>query len=160
VPSALPSPEKIYRQWEDFLNGIKDTRQYLHCVLKPSSVRLEGDTLLISFPGGADHAYYSRILEKGNLEFIKKEMSGLHGASLKVSVGGGGLSAPGAPAAGNRGVRPAGAGTNVPDSDEPIPVPEAEMLKNPGAKEFDPVNPAVEKIKNAFHGQIIDKGDK
>jgi hypothetical protein len=34
------------------------------------------------------------------------------------------------------------------------------MLKNPGANEFEPVNPAVEKIRNAFHGQILNKGDK
>ena len=95
--ASPPSPEKIYRQWEDFLNAIKDTKQYLHCVLKPSSVRLEGDTLYITYPGGADHAYYSRILEKDNLEFIKKEMSGLHGRSLKVSVGGGSPAVPGAP---------------------------------------------------------------
>ena len=155
--AAAPAPEKIFRQWDDFLNSIKDTKQYLHCVLQPSTVRLADDTLFINFPGGADHAYYSRILEKGNLEFIKKEMSGRHGRPLKVSVGG--ASSP-APEAEKKSARPADAGLNTPDADETIPPPEAEMLKNPGAKEFEPVNPAVEKIKNAFHGQIIDKGEK
>jgi hypothetical protein len=34
------------------------------------------------------------------------------------------------------------------------------MLKNPGDSEFKPSNTTVEKIKNAFHGEIIEKGDK
>jgi len=153
-----PSPEKIFRQWEEFLKSIKDTKQYLHCVLQPSSVRLEGETLYITYPGGADHAYYSRILEKDNLELIKREMSSLYGSTLRIAVGGPGpVAGPGA-AAGS--ARQPVKGANAPDSEEHIPLPEAEMLKNPGANEFEPANPAVEKIRNAFHGQIIDKGEK
>ena len=154
-----PAPEKIFRQWEEFLRSIKDTKQYLHCVLQPSSVRLEGDTLLITYPGGADHAYYSRILEKDNLDLIKREMSSLHGRTLRIAVGDGAATAAG-PATGPGSARPPAKGANVPDGEEHVPLPEAEMLKNPGANEFEQVNPAVEKIRDAFHGKIIDKGEK
>jgi DNA polymerase III subunit gamma/tau len=157
--ASPPSPETIYRQWESFLASIKDTRQYLHCVLQPSSVRLEGDTLFITYPGGADHAYYTRILEKDNLDLIRREMSSLHGRSLRVALGGG-APVTDAPFAAKKAGRAPEAGVILPDSEGPIPLPEAEMLKNPGANEFESVNPAVEKIKNAFHGQIIDKGEK
>ncbi|MBN2160567.1 MAG: DNA polymerase III subunit gamma/tau [Spirochaetes bacterium] len=161
APGAQPA-NRISRHWDDFLNSIKDSKQYLHCILKPSSVRLNDNTLFISYPGGADHSYYSRILEKQNLEFIKKEMSDLYGSALRVVVG---TDAEGAaPASEARpkqkdAASPA-AGGNVPEDAEPIPMPEAEMLKNPGAEEFKPVNTTVEKIKSAFHGEIIDKGDK
>ena len=40
------------------------------------------------------------------------------------------------------------------------PPPEAEMLKNPELEEMKIVNPVVEKIKDMFHGQIVDKGDE
>ncbi len=163
--AAVPAPGGINRHWDDFLNRIKESKQYLHCVLKPSSVAVDGDTLYISFPGGADNSYYSRILEQKNLEFIKKEMSALHGKALRVVVGANGAAADrgdtasakknGTPAAGGK--RPDRA---APDDAGPVPMPEAEMVKNPGAQEFEPENKTVEKIKNAFHGRIIDKGEK
>jgi hypothetical protein len=34
------------------------------------------------------------------------------------------------------------------------------MVKNPVAQEFKSEDKTVEKIKNAFHGQIIEKGEK
>lgn len=158
-----PSPGSVFRHWESFLGGIKESKQYLHCVLAPSSVTVEGDTLYISFPGGADNAYYSRILEQKNLDFIKKEMSGLHGSPLKVVVGSGSGAGRGGATAPKRSGTPrteAGRGDSPAEESAPIPPPEAEMVKNPGAQEFVPEDKTVEKIKNAFHGQIIDKGDK
>ncbi len=156
----LPSSKQIYRHWEDFLSAIKDSKQYLHCILKPSTVRLVEDTLHISYPGGADHAYYSRILESRNLDFIRKEMSGLFGKNIRVVVGPESPGQAGEQRAAGSGAPGGGrGGENLPDDPGSIPPPEEEMLKNPGVSEFKPVNSTVEKIKNAFHGQIIDKGD-
>ncbi len=162
-PGPAPSPGSVFRHWESFLNGIKESKQYLHCVLAPSSVTVEGDTLYISFPGGADNAYYSRILEQKNLDFIKKEMSGLYGSTLKVVVGSGGGAGQGGATAPKRSGTPrsgAGKADSAAKESAPIPPPEAEMVKNPGAQEFVPEDKTVEKIKIAFHGQIIDKGEK
>ncbi|MBP7737864.1 MAG: DNA polymerase III subunit gamma/tau [Spirochaetes bacterium] len=162
-PGPAPSPGSVFRHWESFLDGIKDSKQYLHCVLAPSSVSVEGDTLYISFPGGADNTYYSRILEQKNLDLIKKEMSGLYGRPLKVVVGSGSGAGRGEATAPKKSGSPqsgARRGGAVAEESAPIPPPEAEMVKNPGAQEFVPEDKTVEKIKNAFHGQIIDKGDK
>ncbi|HOT46978.1 MAG TPA: DNA polymerase III subunit gamma/tau [Spirochaetota bacterium] len=156
--AAVPAPGGIRRHWDDFLNSIKDSKQYLHCVLKPSSVSLDGDTLNISFPGGGDNSYYLRVLEQKNLEFIKKEISGLCGRPIRVVVGAGGAAAP------DRGGTAATAAGKperaAPEDPAAVPPPEAEMVKNPGAQEFKSEDKTVEKIKNAFHGQIIEKGEK
>jgi DNA polymerase-3 subunit gamma/tau len=160
---AAPDGSRIYKHWEDFLNTIKDNKQYLHCILKPSSVRMENDTLYITYPGGADHSYYSRILEARNLEFIKKEMSGMFGRNIRIVVGTDPADPIGREADAEKNGPPPAAkkeDKNIPDDSGAIPMPEAEMIKNPGAEEFEPVNTTVEKIKNAFHGQIIDKGEK
>ncbi len=163
--SAVAVPQVgIRRHWDDFLNTIKDSKQYLHCILKPSSVSMDGDTLHISFPGVADNSYYSRVLEQKNLEFIKKEISGLYGKSIRVVVGANG-------AGGERGdaasLNKSGAAAAVkkieravPEEAVAAPPPEAEMVKNPGAQDFKSEDKTVEKIKNAFHGQVIDKGEK
>ncbi len=155
----------IRRHWDDFLNTIKDSKQYLHCILKPSTVSLDGDTLHISFQGGADNSYYSRVLEQKNLDFIKKELSGLYGKPIRVVVGanGGGREGDGAASGNTSGAAPAAgkkADRPLPEETVTVPPPEAEMIKNPGAQEFKSEDKTVEKIKNAFHGQIIDKGEK
>jgi DNA polymerase III subunit gamma/tau len=164
APPSVPAGNAA-QTWGDFLNSIKDSKQYLHCILKPSVVALEGDTLSISYPPGADHAYYSRILETKNIDFIKQEMSGRAGRSIRVIVSAGAAEQAGIddmPV--ERGGSPAGGPAKnsrpVPSEAGPVPPPEAQMVKNPMVDEFEPVNPLVEKIKNTFHGQIIDKGEK
>jgi DNA polymerase III subunit gamma/tau len=161
-PAGVAPAVSMHRHWEDFLNTIKDSKQYLHCILKPSTVAMDGDTLHISFPGGADNTYYARVLEQKNLEFIKKEMSGLYGKAIRVVIGANGSGAE----QGNASPDRSGAagekktGRAVQDDSMQAPPPEAEMVKNPGAQEFASEDKTVEKIKNAFHGQIIDKGEK
>ncbi|TFH39116.1 MAG: DNA polymerase III subunit gamma/tau, partial [Chrysiogenales bacterium] len=153
----------LHRQWDAFLEGIKDQKQYLHCILKPSKVSLKEDVLRITYPGEADHAYYSRILEARNMDFIKTEMSALFGRKIQVVVSAdtGEEVLPGEAAA-KKGGTPRGNGIDGAASADTggAPMPEAEMIKNPGVDEYNPVNPAVEKIKNAFHGRIVDKGDR
>ncbi len=149
---ATAAPEaSLRRHWEAFLGSIKDRKQYLHCILKPSMVSITDDTLRITFPGEVDHSYYTRILEAPSIDFIKKEMSGLLGRTLRVVVGG-------APGAGTLPGGKEGEGRPAPAAgDGAVPVPEAEMIRNPGVEEYQPANPAVEKIKNAFHGRIVEK---
>lgn len=49
---------------------------------------------------------------------------------------------------------------NSEEIDEDIPPPEAKMLKNPEVEEMEVASPVVEKIKELFHGQIINKGEE
>ena len=43
---------------------------------------------------------------------------------------------------------------------EEAPPPEARMIRNPEAAEMRVVNPVVEKVRDAFSGKIIEKGDE
>jgi DNA polymerase III subunit gamma/tau len=159
---SAPVPDAAIQSiWEDFLNSIKDSKQYLHFILKPASVDMKNETLLITYPGGADLSYYSRILEERSLEYIKNELSSRLGRKVRVMIRS-------VEKTGDAEDRPAvekTGGTGTPPKIEiaggaSIPIPDAEMLSKPAAEEFERANPAVEKIKNAFHGQIIEKGDK
>jgi DNA polymerase-3 subunit gamma/tau len=163
-----PAPEAtIYKVWEDFLNRIKDNKQYLHFILKPSTVEMKNDTLFITYPGGADLSYYSRILEERSLDYIRNELSNRFGRKIRVIIrtvekdaADGASPAPEKKTGGAEAVRDNKAGEDQHINDAAIPVPDAEMLSKPVVEEFKRANPTVEKIKNAFHGQIVEKGDK
>jgi len=151
--------------WPEFLNSISESRQYLHSILSPSKVQLLENNLQIRFVG-SDYSYYSRILDSGRKEIIRKAMSELLGQSINVSVeivenddkiadevSGDFI------ASGNESMpEELISSDNTPDDDQ-APLPDAVMLKNPESEEFIVKNPAVEKIKNIFHGQLIDKGE-
>jgi DNA polymerase III subunit gamma/tau len=147
----------IAKEWGDFLNRIKDSKQYLHFILKPSSVEMSDDTLFITYPGGGDLSYYSRILEERSLDFIRKELSRRLGRTIRVLIRGGAEepAGPGLPEA-----VPGVEGTDRQGEENHIPVPDAEMIPNPAVEEFERPDPTVEKIKDAFHGRIIEKGGK
>jgi DNA polymerase III subunit gamma/tau len=145
----------IAREWGDFLNTIKDSKQYLHFILKPSSFEISDDTLFITYPGGGDLSYYSRILEDRSLDFIRKELSRRLGRTIRVLI----RSGAGEPAGqGLPEVVAAGDGAGRPGEENHIPPPDAEMVPNPAIEEFERPDPTVEKIKNAFHGRVIEKG--
>ena len=143
----LPPAEnrKISKHWQEFLNGIKDDKQYLHFILKPSQIELEEDTLHIQYPGGSDHTYYKRILDEKNIRLIRDGMSGLLGQKIKVSVGlaegAGKNNEPDDGPVSDRGSE--NASKNYPVDDNSIPPPDAEMLKNPVTEDFDRINPTV-----------------
>jgi DNA polymerase-3 subunit gamma/tau len=165
--TAVPGPVSeaaIYKVWDDFINSIKDSKQYLHFILKPSSVEIKDDALFIWYPGGADLSYYSRILEERSLDFIRNEISARLGRKMRVVIKTGARTAaePAPSGAGTSGKGAAeggsgGTGENNAAHDASVPMPDEEMLSHSVAEEFDRANPAVEKIKNAFHGRIIKK---
>ncbi|OHD71648.1 MAG: DNA polymerase III, subunit gamma and tau [Spirochaetes bacterium RBG_16_49_21] len=152
--AASPPGAAIGKEWEDFLNRIKDNKQYLHFILKPASVEMRDDTLCITYPGGGDLSYYSRILEERSLDFIRNELTRQLGKSIRVLIRSGEALPAGPPLNESEIDEKSG----PPGDENSIPVPDAEMLPNPAVEEFERPNPTVEKIKDAFHGQIIEKG--
>ncbi len=44
-------------------------------------------------------------------------------------------------------------------SPEEAPLPEAEMISQPEKGDFEVENPSIARIKNAFYGEIIKKGE-
>lgn len=130
--------------WKELMSSIQHSRQYLYFKLNEARVRFTGDQVILSYEQTGDNGYYSGILDKKDIGFIKDELKKRTGrpVSLKIES-----STPEIPVE-----------AIVENGD--VPLPEAEMVKNPEVEELDLVNPVVEKIKDMFHGQIVDKGDK
>ena len=165
APTAGAEHHDITSLWKEFLASIRESRQYLYFILKPAHVEFSGGELCVRYPGGSDHSYYTRILDAKNISIIREEMSMRMGSDVRVTVGvtetcaetpGGILDA-----AMNTETGGTGNGTAGPEKGYgSIPLPDAEMLKNPEIEEYSKISPAVEKIRNTFHGEIINKGEK
>ena len=154
----------ISGKWLSFLQSIQNERQYLHFVLKPSSIEYNNNSLSIRYPSDADHTYYSKILDKDNIAFIEKKMSELVGDTVNVQVGvyqaDNNVKAPQSNEKNDdSNVDDKARIENDPDDVDMVPPPDAEMLKKPEVEGFEKEDPTIEKIKSAFHGQIIEKGE-
>ncbi len=134
-------PADFRRQWTEFLTSVKDRKPLLFRKLKDARVTREGNDILVSpsptrSPGG--------MLDRNDLDFISGEFSRMTGSAVSAK-------APAEPPA---------------KPQEPVrestPPPEAEMVRapEPDTSEMDSNDPLVEKIKEIFHGQIIEtKGE-
>jgi DNA polymerase III subunit gamma/tau len=136
------SDEDMRAAWREMLGEIQTSRSFLHFNLKEARIEYRDRVLSVIFPEGEDHAYHSRVLDRAALDFIKGELLKRTGAEVAISVS----SAPRA------------------QNEEPVleeaPPPEARMIMNPEAGEMQVVNPVVEKVRDAFSGKIIEKGDE
>ncbi|HOO71900.1 MAG TPA: DNA polymerase III subunit gamma/tau [Spirochaetota bacterium] len=157
-PEARPGIRQV---WGDFLRSIQNDQQYLFSVLKSSIVSYESGMLSISFPD--DGGIYYRMLDSARLSFIKEKLSSRLRKDLRVVLAGPGPAGTKSPVKNNK---PSQAGAamkrveNNPDEYSEVPLPEAEMLTADSVTALDKENPAVDKIKDVFLGEIIDKGDK
>ncbi len=149
----------IRREWDDFITSLNKGRQYLQFILKEASVELKGDNLCLVFPGGADKSYYYRMLDTENTSIIKDEISRRIGREINVTV---------AKQEASKSHAGSGKETAVPNQEntavyqDESPLPDAEMItKYANEKdEADEEDPAVDRIVEFFHGQIIEKGEK
>jgi len=171
--SALEEKD-IERTWKEFVAQTAQSRQYLNFLLKTAKISISGREVTINYPAGEDAAYYSRILDTNTRETIKKELSERLGFEILISVGvmqqGEAQSAP-----------PAVKDTPpVPDMTEQKPQVQVEKknsvtpLRNepedfapdvppgPGVQGNDASsigNSPAEKIRDAFNGKIVEKGE-
>ena len=148
--------------WSDFMKGIIGEKQFLHDILKPASIHLEGRTLHIIYPANEDNSYYTRILDTEKRNVVKEGMSRRLGVDLNISVGvavsGTADPKPGAAKAAENNNGGTGTGQGREGISEPAsPIPDAVMMKNPEVEGVEGNNPTIEKIKDLFHGQIIEK---
>jgi len=143
-PKAL-SAEAAKKFWASLLSSIETKKQYLYFKLKDARIEVEGEALIIGFPPGEGNSYYTRMLDRKDLDFIKGELKKATGCECALRV--------------RQLAHPQAAGPEA-TAQEEIPLPEAEMLKNPEVEEMEVGNPVVEKVREIFHGQIIDKGEK
>ncbi len=145
--------------WRQFLGSIKESKKYLHLILQPAAVKFTDRSLTITYAQGTDQGYYSRILNQNNIRFIRDELSSRMGFDVQVKVGLAETPAERSGDAQRQDREPDG--VNVPDEVGAIPPPEDEMMKKPEIIDFEKSNPnpTVEKIKELFHGEIVDKGE-
>ena len=96
--------KQTFRHWEDFLNTIKDSKQYLHCILKPSSVRLDGDTLHITYPGRrGSFLLFAHPGSRRTSSSLKRRCPACTARAIRVVIGAGVAGAGRANAATDRG---------------------------------------------------------
>ena len=159
-PHPVPeSPRAPFKQvWTDFLRSIQHEQQYLFSILKSASTDLSDGVLSISF-AGEDAGIYYRMLDSKRMSFIKESVSPLLGRDIKIVHGR-------SPAPEGADEQPQGSPSasrpmaNAPD-DEVIPPPDAEMVAGAELPDTDrKESHAVDRIKDAFLGEIIDKGDR
>ncbi len=141
--SAAVAAPKLRREWGVFLSSLEKQRQYLHVRLNQAQAHFEEGRLILSFPISDENGFYSRIIDAKELAFIKEELSRRLGSPVSVETRD-------APEAANS--------VDVGNSDAPLP--EAVMISRPEPEELPLVSPVVEKVKDMFHGSIIDKGDE
>ncbi len=142
--SAVAAP-RLEREWAAFLSSLEKQRQYLHVRLNQARPHFEDGRLILSFPISDENGFYSRIIDGKELAFIKEELSRRLGGQVSVET----RDAPEA----------ADDAEPEPEMTE-APPPEAVMISRPEPEELPVVNPVVEKVKDMFHGRIIDKGDE
>ncbi|HNU90737.1 MAG TPA: DNA polymerase III subunit gamma/tau [Spirochaetota bacterium] len=141
--SAAVDAPRLRREWAVFLSSLEKQRQYLHVRLNQARAQFEEGRLILSFPISDENGFYSRIIDAKELAFIKEELSRRLGSPVSVETRD-------APEAANS--------VDVGNSDAPLP--EAVMISRPEPEELPLVSPVVEKVKDMFHGSIIDKGDE
>ena len=152
---SVPVEADLNQAWDAFMQDAAAKKSSLNIILKPAIVKTEGDSIIISYPPADEFVYYRRTLDRQKLDTISAEMEKRTGRQIAVSIEDKPASAP-APqnGAGPEQETPA---DNVNAQEEDIPPPEDEMVKNPEEYDYEQTNPAVEKIINTFHGQIIER---
>jgi len=130
-------------EWSSFLSSLEKQRQYLHVRLNQARPSFEDGRLVLSFPISDENGFHSRIIDGKDITFIKDELSRRLGGAVAVVT----RDSPGEE------------NLEAPDNGD-IPPPEAVMLSRPEPEELPVVSPVVEKVKDMFHGRIIDKGDE
>ncbi|MCU0843988.1 MAG: DNA polymerase III subunit gamma/tau [Spirochaetes bacterium] len=140
--SAVIAP-RLRDEWSSFLSSLEKQRQYLHVRLNQARPSFEDGRLVLSFPISDENGFHSRIIDGKDIIFIKDELSRRLGGAVAVVT----RDAPGEE------------NLEAPDNGD-VPPPEAVMLSRPEPEELPVVSPVVEKVKDMFHGRIIDKGDE
>lgn len=115
--------------WKALISSLENRKRDLHAKLKESALSRDGDRLVIACAQGA--------LQGDEADFIRGELKKRTGRTFEVK-------AEASPAESEA---------------EHVPPPEAEMLKNPEIEEIEVINPVVEKVRDIFHGKIVDKGE-
>ncbi len=156
APESTSAPEKTaeFREvWEQMIYEMSLKKNMLHKILGPAEVAFRSGTITISYPADIDASGYIKTLDAGAIALIENNLSAKMGTPVKVAVKGGD-----APRPVKKSEPEIYDGPGDAEGDNP-PEPEAEMLRAPEKDDYKVESHAVQKIQEAFYGQIIKKGE-
>ncbi len=119
---------------------LAENKKFLYEKVRSARIEVRGRSLALLYPQDSGESYYRRMLDANDLAHISELAGKRTGATVSVSVG-------------DDAAVPPPADELVPD--EALP-DDAEMVRAPEVDEMDELNPMVEKIKDMFHGQIVE----
>ncbi len=141
--------------WSGFLGDLENQKKPLYYILRPAKISAEGTRVKISYPPGINTENYTKTLDARALKFIENNLSLISGSDITVELDSVVKSVP----EGDVTLPEAVMDAPGVDEQDDAPVPQAEMLHRPEKEEYELQDSAVKKIKDAFFGQVIDKGE-
>ncbi len=150
-PEAKIPLEKLSTEdaWKMFLKDLDDNGNSLGPVLRPASVQTGDFKLVISYPLQGESSEYAQKVNGGTIKFIENNLSSICGRDVKVSLDSGI----------GRGEEPPASQKSVekePEESNFAQVEGSEELQS--SQNISKVN-AVDKVKDAFFGEVINKGE-
>jgi DNA polymerase-3 subunit gamma/tau len=145
VQGHKSSPD-MQKAWRTFLYDLEKKKNGLYYILRPAEVVYNSGVITLMYPEDLGNANYREILDAETLGKIEEAFSEILGSPVTVKSARSGIK-------NNKQPEPM-----AEDSDNEPP-PEAEMLKTPEKEDYEIESQAVSRLKNAFHGEIIKKGE-
>lgn len=133
--------------WNIFIKDLEKKKNRLYYILRPAEAVYNSGILTLMYPENLGGVNYMDVLDNETLQTVEKAFAVVLGSPVTVK------SAHGASRSINT------------DEDNFVsdigtePPPDAEMVMNPEKQEYSIEGHAVSKLKNAFHGEIIKKGE-
>ncbi len=154
VEKIKSNPANMLSIWADFIRNLGEEKNHLHYILRPVTPHFESGLLTLNYPHGIDITEYTKTLDQKVIGFIETNLSQKYGEKIKCVF--------------DQLKRPEPEKIKEVKSDAPdiqdysqddAPLPEAEMLSQPEKEDFEVENPSITRIKDAFYGEIIKKGE-
>lgn len=140
--------------WADFIRSLGEERNHLYYILRPVLPHFESGLLTLNYPYGIDISEYAKTLDQKVIDFIETNLSQKYGEKIKCVFDQ--LKRPKPEKIKEE--KPAASDIQDYYQDD-APLPEAEMLSQPEKEDFEVENPSITRIKDAFYGEIIKKGE-
>ncbi len=153
IKENIKKPADINVVWNQFLEELEVKKDKLFFILRPAKAVFSSGVLTLQYPDGLNRSNYNEILDSDVLKSIEERFSSMFGSTVTIKSG-----IPLAVSVRETIKEPIEAGENGED-DNLAPLTEAEMILNPEKEDYSIESHAVTKLQNAFHGQIIKKGE-
>lgn len=140
--------------WADFIRSLGEQKNHLHYILRPVIPHFESGLLTLNYPYSIDITEYAKTLDREVIGFIETKLSQRYGETIECVF--------------DQLKRPEPEKIKEAEQAEPdtrdyypdeAPLPDAEMLSQPEKGDFEVENTSIARIKDAFYGEIVKKGE-